>query len=195
MGQGKDEVDASPSEIRKAIAEARSDLGAHLGALNLLNLLGMGESPGDTTMPTVKKPGSPKGRKAAAKKSEPKKPDSKAKAAKTDSSTNRTKAKKRPAKAQGVAAKAGAALDTMAAGAVVGAVKAAAHAIDENQVQALKGSGKKSPSTSAVLADLAPDAAMGALVGAAQTVLPVEEKPEAKAGGGTKPKAATKRKA
>jgi len=206
MGQGKDEVDASPAEIRKAIAEARSDLGAHLGALNPLHLLGVGESPGDAKMPTVKKSGAHKGEKAAAKKSEPKKNQSepkksdskakaKAKAAKADSSTNGSKAKKRPTKSQGVAAKAGAVIDTMAAGAVVGAVKAAAQAIDENQVQALKGTGKTSPSTSAVLGDLAPDAAMGALVGAAQTVLPVEEKPEPKAAGGTKKKASTRRKA
>jgi hypothetical protein len=195
MGQGKDEVGASPAEIRKAIAEARSDLGAHLGALNPLNLLGVGESPGDTKMPTVKKSGSSKGAKTAARKSEPKKPDSKAKAAKGDASKNGTKAKKHSPKTQGVAAKAGAVLDTMAAGAVVGAVKAAAHAIDENEVQALKGSGKKSPSTSAVLGDLAPDAAMGALVGAAQSVLPpVEEKPEGKVAAKTKPKAANKSK-
>jgi hypothetical protein len=195
MGQGKNEVYASPSEIRKAIAEARSDLGAHLGALNPLNLLGVGESPGDTKMPTVKKPSSHKGAKAAARKSEPKKPDSEVKAAKSNSSAHGAKAKKRPAKSEGVVAKAGAVLDTMAAGAVVGAVKAAARAIDENQVQALKGRGKNSPSTSAVLGDLAPDAAMGAVVGAAQSVLPVEEKPKGKLLGKTDSKTATKRKA
>lgn len=180
MGQGKDEVDASPSEIRKAIAKARSDLGAHLGALSPLNLLGMGGSPGETKMPTVKKPSSSKGAKTAAKKAEPKKPESKVKATKGSASTTGTKAKKRSPKTQGVVAKAGAVLDTMAAGAVVGAVKAAAQAIDENQVQALKGSGTKSPSTGEVLSELAPGAAMGAVMGAAQTVLPVEEKPKSK---------------
>jgi len=152
-------------------------------------------------MPTVKKPASPKGAKTAAKKSAPKEPDAKLNTAKggastkSNSSTPTKKANKQSPKTQGVAAKAGAVLDTMAAGAVVGAVKAAAHAIDENQVQALKGSGKKSPSTSAVLGDLAPGAAMGALVGAAQSVLPVEEKSEGKAAGKPKSKAAAKPKA
>jgi hypothetical protein len=83
----------------------------------------------------------------------------------------------------------------MAAGAVVGAVKAAAHAVDEGQVQSLKGRGKKSASTTAVLGELAPDAAMGAVVGAAQAVLPVEEEPKGKVLGERESKAAPKRKA
>jgi hypothetical protein len=83
----------------------------------------------------------------------------------------------------------------MAAGAVVGAVKAAAQAIDENQVRSLKGRGRKPASTSAVLGDLAPDAAMGAVVGAAQSVLPVEEEPKDKVLGKGGSKAAAKDKA
>ena len=202
MGQGKDEIDATPAQIRKAIARARSDLAAHLGAVNPLHLIGLGESPGESKMPTVKKPASSKGPKTSTKKAErkadPKKPDSKAKPAegasqkaglkRSDSRAKPTKAgsghesksraRKRPARSEGVVAKAGAALDTMAAGAVVGAVKAAARALDdENKAKALKGRKSKSSSTSAVLGELAPDAALGAVAGAAQTMLP--EEPEA----------------
>ncbi|WP_337176303.1 hypothetical protein [Paludisphaera sp.] len=72
MGQGKDQVDASPSEIREEIAKTRSDLRRHLGALNPRNLLGLGESPADTKMPTTKKTASKKAAKAPAKKAEPK---------------------------------------------------------------------------------------------------------------------------
>jgi len=62
-----------------------------------------------------------------------------------------------------VTAKAGRALDTMAAGAVVGAVKAAAQALEEN---------KKAPrSTGKVLGEIAPDAAIGAVAGAAQAMM------------------------
>ena len=127
-------------------------------------------------------------------KAEAKKSGAKAKAAGSESKANGAKSKKRAAGSQGAVAKAGAVLDTMAAGAVVGAVKAAAHAIDEDRVQSLKGRGKKSASTSAVLEDLAPDAAMGAVVGAAQSVLPVEEKPQGKDAGKAKPRAANKSK-
>lgn len=188
MGQGKDEVDASPADIRKAIAEVRSDLEARLGALNPLHLLGMGESPGEAEMSTTK-PNAPKGgkaasKKSAAKKSEPKKAAStlkgSGKAASADAKSAKspkraTKSPKTTRKDEGVVAKAGTVLDTMAAGAVVGAVKAAAASIDEDKVMALKGGRKKAATTADVLGELAPDAAMGAVVGAARTVLPVEE--------------------
>jgi hypothetical protein len=185
MGQGKDEVDASPAEIRKAIAEARSDLGARLGALNPLNLLGVGASPGGAEMSTTK-PNASKGaksssKKSTARKSEPKKAVATLKGSGKAASAG-SKSPKRGAKAtrkdEGVVAKAGAALDTMAAGAVVGAVKAAAAAIDEDKVMSLKGGGKKAASTADVLGELAPDAAMGAVAGAMRTVLPAEEEEE-----------------
>lgn len=192
MGEREEEVDASPSEIRKAITKARSDLGAHLDALHPLNLIGLGESPGEPEMPTTKNSSAPKGGKTAAKKSTAGKSEAEnavskrkgsgggAKAsAKEKSSQNGSNraAKHRPAKkAEGVMAKAGDVLDTMAAGAVVGAVKAAARSIDENKIQGFKGGAKKAASTADVLGDLAPGLAMGAVVGAAETVLPVEQK-------------------
>jgi hypothetical protein len=127
------------------------------------------------------KPSAPKGAKTAAKKSATKKSESK-QAASTPKASGKTKstqhAKRTTRKSEGAVAKAGAVIDTMGAGAVVGAVMAAALAIDQNQVKALNGGGKKPPTTAGVLGDLAPDAAMGAVVGAAQTVLPVEEKPK-----------------
>ena len=58
----------------------------------------------------------------------------------------------------------------MAAGAVVGAVKAAAQSIPEEGVQTLKG--KSTPTTGEVLGEMAPDAAVGAVVGAARAVMP-----------------------
>ncbi|WP_337176304.1 hypothetical protein [Paludisphaera sp.] len=109
---------------------------------------------------------------------------------KSEASSKPAKAK-RSSKSQGMVAQAGSTLDTMAAGAVVGAVKAAARAIDENEVKALKGRGKRATSTADVLGEMGPDAALGAVVGAAGTVLPVEEKAEEKAParGGSKSRA------
>jgi len=60
----------------------------------------------------------------------------------------------------------------MAAGAVVGAVKAAAQSITEKEAKTLKTKRTSSPSTSEVLNEMAPDAAIGAVVGAAQAVMP-----------------------
>jgi len=75
-------------------------------------------------------------------------------------------------RAKGVAATAGHVLDKMAAGAVEGAVKAAAQSITANEAKGLKSGRKSSPSTGEVLGEMAPDAAVGAIVGAAQAVMP-----------------------
>jgi len=109
-------------------------------------------------------------------------------APKTPKKTPSKSKKSTPARiAKGAAVQAAHALDTMAAGAVVGAVKAAAQAINEKEAK-----GRKSPtSTGQVLGEIAPDAAMGALAGAAQSMMPegIETKPTKKV---TKPKAAKK---
>jgi len=85
-----------------------------------------------------------------------------------------------------VAATAGHVLDTMAAGAVTGAVKAAAQSIEENEAQSFKNGRKSSPLTGEVLGEMAPDAAIGAIVGAAQAVMPDGPKKEKRKGTNSK---------
>jgi hypothetical protein len=148
MGQGKDEIEDSPAQLREAIAQARTDLGAHLSAL--------GETPQPhieraNKMTTAHKKPKDEKEEASAKKKSPKK-----------SSGAR--------KVKSVAAKAGHVLDTMAAGAVVGAVKSAAQSIAQNESK--RGLRKSSPSTGEVLGEIAPGMATGAVVGAAQAVMP-----------------------
>jgi hypothetical protein len=177
MGHGKDQV--TPSELRKAIAQARSSLGAHLRSLSNLALPSVGTDPGEKMMQTKKKaPANAKvtnKSKADAKSSPAPKPKAAA--------TKKTSAGR---KSGGVAAKAGHVLDTMAAGAVIGAVKAAAQSIAQNETKSLKGSGKRSKSTSDVLSEIAPGAAVGAVAGAARAVVPDNGKAKGKAAKGTK---------
>jgi len=188
VGQGNDETVDSPAQIREAIAQARTDLGAHLSALGDPQLPNGADGPGDQPMPAKRastarakstdnskspiaktakptvKSAKPKGEKAV-------KADSAAKPKSKPKSKPKAKAKtSTPAKiVKGAAATAGHALDAMAAGAVVGAVKAAAKSIAEKES---KGRRKSSPSTGKVLGEMAPDAAMGALAGAAEAMLP-----------------------
>jgi hypothetical protein len=151
MGQGKDEVARTPAQIREEIARARAMLGEHLGDLSEPEHPEQGKSPGVRKMAT---------KKVAAAKAGPRK----------SKSGTATKA------AKGIAAKAGHTLDTMAAGAVVGAVKAAAAAIEEQE--STRGRRKSSPSTGEVLGEMAPDLALGAVSGAAHAVLPPDPQPE-----------------
>jgi hypothetical protein len=163
MGQGKDHVNASPTELRKAIAQARTDLEEHIRSLS------------DSTLPKndhgakkmqTKKMIDSAHTKASTKSKADSKSDSGAKPlAKRKTSVAR--------KASGVAAKAGHVLDTMAAGAVAGAVKAAAQSIEENEAKSLKS--RSSKTTSAVLSEMAPNAAVGAVAGAARAVVPDAE--------------------
>jgi hypothetical protein len=145
MGRGKDEVARTPAQIREEIARARALLGAHLSNLSEPEHLEQGKSPGVRKMATKK----------AAAKAAPKK-----------SKTGTANAVK------GIAEKAGHTLDTMAAGAVVGAVKAAAAAIEKQE--STKSRRKSSPSIGEVMGDMAPGLALGAVSGAAQAVLPAE---------------------
>lgn len=170
MAQRKDEVVESPAQLREAIAQARADLGAHLSALGNQ----VSPNPGDNPMPTQPKPkrAAAKSEKPAAKKEKPAAKNEKP-AAKTKAAAKPSHAKK-TSTAKGTAAKAGKVLDTMAAGAVVGAVKAAAQAIAQNEPKASKA--KRQPTTGKVLGKMGPDAAVGAIVGAAQAVMP-EAKP------------------
>ena len=118
MGQGKDHVSASPTELRKAIAQARSDLEKHVRSLS------------DSTLPKndlgAKKMQTKKIASGQTKASAKPKGDSKSDTGAKPLAKRKTNGAR---KASGVAAKAGHVLDTMAAGAVVGAVAGAARAI------------------------------------------------------------------
>lgn len=185
MGQGNDEELKSPSEIREAIAEARAEFGAHLNALTEPKLPSGGDGPGDEPMQAKQTAAkTTKGSKTIAKSGMKTELATKA----PEKTLSKPKKKSTPARiAKGAAVQAAHALDTMAAGAVVGAVKAAAQAIHEKEAK-----GRQRPtSTGKVLGEIAPDAAMGALAGAAQAMMPegIETKPTKKA---AKPKAARK---
>ncbi len=145
MGHGKDEVARTPAQIREEIAQVRAVLGKHLGDLSDPKYLKQGKRPGVKKMPT---------KRATTSKAGPKK-------SKTGTATKAV---------QGIAAKAGHTLDTLAAGAVVGAVKAAAAGIEKQE--STKSRRKSSPTIGEVLGDMAPDLALGAASGAAQAVLP-----------------------
>lgn len=197
MDQGKDEIAGSPAQIREAIARARDELGTHLSAL--VDPQSPTDDTGDTTMPTREKPkeaGAKRVKKtaAASKKTTAK---SRSSASAKSSGAKASGAKSSSAKSSGAKSsgakskkqattrvarkavdKAGRVLDEMAAGAVVGAVKAAAQAVAEK---------KKAPrSTGKVLGEMAPDAAVGAVVGAAQAVMPDDAKTSKSKGKGTK---------
>jgi len=185
VGQGKDEIVESPAQIREAIARARDELGTHLSAL--VNPQSPSGEAGDKTMPTEERSkragaksekntsaaskktsaktgsaASANAKSSGAKSSGSKSSSAKSSGAKSSGAKSRKQAPARVAK--DAASKAGRVLDTMAAGAVVGAVKAAAQALSEK---------KKAPrSTGKVLGEMAPDAAVGAVVGAAQAVMP-----------------------
>ena len=197
MGQGKDGVGDSPSEIREAIAQARAELGAQLSALSHLTLPSGGDGPGDETMPTPKKSneGAVKGAKTSGNdraESNPSKDGGKksTKPKKSGASASSPRKSSKTTTTRDVAAKAGHVLDTMAAGAVVGAVKAAAQAIAQDEARAPKGKKAKAPSTGEVLGDLAPDVAVGAIVGAAKAVMPEEKNSNGSSPSAAKPKAA-----
>lgn len=184
MDQGNDEEVKSPSQLREAIAEARAEFGAHLNALAEPKLPSGGDGPGDEPMQAKQTAAKTTKRSKTIAKS-----DTKTELATKPPKKTPSKPKKStPARiAKGAAVQAARALDTMAAGAVVGAVKAAAQAINEKEAK-----GRRSPtSTGKVLGEIAPDAAMGALAGAAQAMMPegIETKPTKKA---AKPKAARK---
>src|SRR4051812_29981210 len=127
MGQGNDDIEESPARLREAIAQVRDDLGAHLGELWALRLPTSknDHDDGDQAMTSESKPkrSASRGEQPAAK-SKPT-PKSKAK------STSKGKKSSPAGIVEGVASKAGHVLDTMAAGAVVGAVKAAAQSLPE----------------------------------------------------------------
>ena len=162
MGQGKDHVNASPTELRKAIAQARTDLEEHIRSLS------------DSTLPKndlgAKKMQTKKIASAHTKTSTKSKADSKSDSGAKPPAKRKTSVAR---KASGVAAKAGHVLDTMAAGAVVGAVKAAAQSIEENEAKSLKS--RSSKTTSEVLSEMAPNAAVGAVAGAARAIVPEAE--------------------
>jgi hypothetical protein len=88
-------------------------------------------------------------------------------------------------KVKGVAAKAGQVLDTMTAGAVVGAVQAAAQAVAQDEASnglnvTVKKGRAMTPSTREVLEEMAPDAGVGAVVGATKAVMPDKSKAKKK---------------
>jgi hypothetical protein len=196
MGKAKDNgMSASPADIRTAIADTRDELGQHLSVLGNQFFSPKGaDGPKETTMPTEKRAKPPtqsggesrdssKSGRATVKGQNPGKAD--AKDTKKSTSTKKTVASKPGSagrstttrKVKGVAAKAGQVLDTMMAGAVVGAVKAAAQAVaDKEALNGLEGAGKKghamARSTGEVLGEMAPGAAVGAVVGAAKAVMP-----------------------
>jgi hypothetical protein len=163
MGQGKDHVNASPTELREAIAQARTDLEEHIRSLSDSTL--PKNDHGAKKMQTKKKIAT-----AHTKKSTKSKADSKSDSGAKPPAKRKTSVAR---KASGVAAKAGHVLDTMAAGAVVGAVKAAAQSIEENEAKSLKS--RSSKTTSAVLSEMAPNAAVGAVAGAARAIVPEAE--------------------
>jgi hypothetical protein len=162
MGQGKDHVNASPTKLREAIAKARTDLEEHIRSLS------------DSTLPKndhgAKKMQTKKIASAHTKKSTKSKADSNSDSGAKPPVKRKTSVAR---KASGVAAKAGHVLDTMAAGALVGAVKAAAQSIEENEAKSLKS--RSSKTTSAVLSEMAPNAAVGAVAGAARAIVPEAE--------------------
>jgi hypothetical protein len=162
MGQGKDHVTASPTELRKAIGQARSDLEKHVRSLS------------DSIRPKndlgAKKMQTKKIASGQTQASAKPKGDSKSDTGAKPLAKRKTNGAR---KASGVAAKAGHVLDTMAAGAVVGAVKAAAQSIQENEAKSLKSRSTKT--TSDVLSEMAPNAAVGAVAGAARAIVPADE--------------------
>jgi hypothetical protein len=85
---------------------------------------------------------------------------------------------------QSLAEKTGKVLDTMVAGAVVGAITGAASAVANEPTAVVPGGPTTlaaspaqagGPGTKEVLGELAPDAAVGAISGAAKAVLPPEK--------------------
>jgi hypothetical protein len=162
MGQGKDRVNGSPIELRKAIAQARIDLVEHIRSLS------------DSTLPKnelgAKKMQTKKSASAHSKASTKSKSASKSDTGAKPLVKRKTSVTR---KASGVATKAGHALDTMAAGAVVGAVKAAAQSLEENEAKSPKI--RSSKTTSEVLSEMAPNAAVGAVAGAARAIVPQAE--------------------
>jgi len=175
VGQREEEIGKSPAEIREAIIHTRDHLGAHLSAL----ADPQPPSEDDKPMPTpTKRPKSANSTKSATKQTAAKsakstKSEKTAMKAKSSSKTKPKSPKKASAGriAKGAAATAGRVLDTMAAGAVVGAVKAAAQSLDKKK-------SARQPSTAKVLNEMAPDAAVGAMTGAAQAVIPDNKSPK-----------------
>jgi len=193
----------SPADIRAAIANTRDELSQHLSELSNRFFPPKGaDGPNEASMPTEKRTKPPthsgaeardssKSGKPTGKRLSPGKTD--VKDTKKSTSTKKTSAPKPGSarkstttrKVKSVTAKAGQVLDTMMAGAVVGAVKAAAQAVSQNEASnGLKGAGKKrdamAPSTGEVLGEMAPGAAVGAVVGAAKAVMPDESKAKKK---------------
>ncbi|MFO0908822.1 MAG: hypothetical protein U0794_10770 [Isosphaeraceae bacterium] len=91
-----------------------------------------------------------------------------------------------------VASRAGEVLDTMAAGAVVGAIKAAAQTVEKDGIKPVRGRRKSASPTGEVLGEIGPDVAVGAIAGAAEAVIPqsAESSPPASRTRGTTKKAA-----
>lgn len=127
--------------------------------------------------------------KSSAAKTKPTSPQASAKSTKKSTSSKSSTAKSATArKGKSVAAKAGQVLDTMAAGAVVGAVQAAAQSIAQSETPSVNSLHGPTASTREVLGEMAPDAALGAVVGAAQAIIPEASEPE-EGKSKTKPKA------
>ncbi len=199
------ELDDSPSNIRTAMMETRQQLAAHLGALKerLLHPLTARSSPKGPTMPTKKQTS----RESGAKRTEKSKPQASRADARTKQSTvakpaqpskaaetktrkeNRGKAaaprKKtaaQKAEVQGLVARTGETLDTMIAGAIVGAVTGAARNLahepsamplcDETPATQPAVATEDKPTTGQVLEEMASGAAIGALSGTAKAVVP-----------------------
>ena len=184
--------------------ETREQLAAHLGALKerLLHPLTARSSLKGPTMSTKK----PTSRESGAKKTEKSKPQTSradawtkqstaakpaqpSKAAETKSrkenpkaATPRKKTSTKKTEVQGLVARTGETLDTMIAGAIVGAVTGAAKNLaheptamplcDETPVVQQAGATEDKPTTGQVLEEMASGAAIGALSGTAKAVVP-----------------------
>jgi len=177
-----DELGATP--IRAAIDRTREELAEHLAELKESFFPSVrAESPEENGSMPTKKATSPK---AAGAKSKGKAAEAAAKSTKTATGKGKATAAatKRPAsrKTAGAVAKTGEVLDTMLAGAIVGAVTGAARELNEGSdgKQGLASSKRGKVTTADVVGEMAPGAAVGAVVGAADSVLP-KEKGKAKA--------------
>ena len=188
----------STADIRAAIATTRDQLGQHLSALIHQYFPSQGaDGLGETTMPTAKSTkstshtakasvGSTKAGKSAVKRLSPGKTEAKGTKKSTPGKKNRgvedrfvTEIRHQPQGQERHGRRAGQMLDTMIGrrGRGSGQGRSAIGFSGRGHRTALKGSGKKAgkaKSTSAVLEEMAPGVAVGAIVGAAQTVMPNE---------------------
>lgn len=183
-----------PTELRAAIASTREDLARHLASLraHFLSSITSHHVPkpdpqGDKTAMATKKPS--RKSNADARPSEPRTASAKTAARRKTTASSKSVSSSagrspRRKKSEGLVAQTGAVLDTMVAGAVVGAITGAAQslqnepaAVHAEDMKAVNGpESARSPGTGEVLSEMAGGAAAGAVTGAARSIMPKKKK-------------------